>query len=477
MTLFNDALGLGYEEEIVVKTLAAEKSDSAVQGGQDPQTVPDGDTGSVEVDPKELEITYYSDSQTFSSINFKVHTIMSAGHHLECPNKEVLDWYNDFLSNIGRIGQGQTWRKILRMTFRNQFVFGNQYIEDVLNKTRTKIVDLISTDPKTIDYARNGKNDVVFDEMGRPVGYTQIVPSDSFDDKDTEGDKAPKEVSLKNNQIFLLPERIAHFKLYELSDNLTAIGMIQPGYKSTIRQKNIEEANANSVFQRGQYPIIDYVGSPERFPTPKMIKNATTKLAQMQHNRYFAFPYWHRIEPVEVKQSDIVDNTIKILREDKAASLGTPLAFSMGSGEAINRSTLTTQQKFLEFSLIDVVENTIETIRDKIFRRISKLEGFSDKEGNLIIPNIVWGEIGAENLDTKAKRLNEYVKSGVLNTIDVRKYAIQSEKLDAPIISEVTIIKTNNDNSKKKNMSRKELSKTKSSNFSYKDVEKILEVL
>lgn len=478
MTLFGDALGLGYKEEVMIKNLAAEKSDNAISGGQSPVTVPDGDTGPVVVDPQELETTWSSDSQTFSSINFKVHTIMSAGYHLECPDKKVLDWYNDFLSKIGRIGQKQTFRKIMRMTFKNQFVYGQQFIEDVFNKTQKNIVDLISTDPKKMDYARNEKGDVVFDDMGRPVGYTQTVPRDNgFGDVKKGGDKAPNNVNLKEDQIFVLPKRIAHFKLYELSDNLGAVGMIQPGYQSTIRQKNIEEANANSVFQRGQYPIIDYVGSPERFPTPKMIKSATTKLAQMQHNRYFALPYWHRVEALEVKQSNIVDQTIKILREDKAASLGMPQAFSMGAGEATNRSTLNTQEKFMEFSLIDVVETTIETFRDQVFRRISELEDFKDNKGNLIIPNIVWGEIGAENLDTKAKRLTEYVKTGVLNAKDVRKYAIESEKLDAPIISEVIDTEPKPDNSKKKNLSRKQLSGIKKSNYSYRDVEKILEVL
>lgn len=436
MTLFSDIIGIESADDMVTKTLAPSKSKGkkiAEVDDASPTSVPSGDTV-VQADYAELEVAYMTDSQIFNSINLKVHTIISAGWALRTqndPDKKVEKWYIKFLESVGWIGENSTWEEINEMIFQNMMIYGNAYIETVYNKSETKIVDLLILDPKRMDYARNSQNKVVFDKQGKPVGYVQTLPYSV--DTSGKGDKAPSSVNLESNQIFLLPKRIAHFKLYTLGDRLTAIGLIQPAYTSTVRQQAIEEANANSVYQRGQYPIIDYVGTPERFPTPKMIKNAIDKLSEMRHNRYFAFPYWHKIEALDVKQSDIIEQTIKSLRENKAASLGIPMAFSMGIGEATNRATLNNQQKFLEFSLRDLIKKTVSTIRKQIFTRISKLEKFKDSEGNLIVPDILWGDIGAENLDDKSKRLTEYVKFGVLSPEIVRPYAIQSEELDEEI--------------------------------------------
>lgn len=433
MTLFGDIIGMKEaNDEIVTRTLAPGRGRkiAEVEESANPKSVPSGET-EVVVDYSDLEDAFTTDSQIFNSINLKVHTIISAGWTLrtqEDADKKVEDWYNKFLMSVGWIGEESTWEEILEMIFQNMMIYGNAYVETVYNKKQTKIVDLILLDPKRINYARNAENKVVFNAKGKPMGYVQTLPNGA--DLTGKGDETPESVDLKSNQIFLLPKRIAHFKLYTLGDRLTAIGLIQTAYRSTVRQQAVEEANANSVYQRGQYPIIDYVGTPDRYPTPKMIKNATTTLSKMRHNRYFAFPYWHKIEALDVKQSDIVEQTIKALRENKAASLGIPMAFSMGIGEATNRATLNNQQKFLEFSLRDLIKKTVSTIRRQIFTKISILEGFMDKEGKPIVPTLIWGDIGAENLDAKSVRLNSYVKNGILPPEMVTPYAIQSEDLD-----------------------------------------------
>ena len=376
------------------------------------------------VDLEELESAYIYDPLVFNSINKSVQTIMAARYEWRAKSKEVKDFFINFFDNIGRVGDNMTFDEMLAITFQNQMMYGKHYNEIVYNKKMTKIGDLYALDPKQINYARDSSQRVVLDRFGRPVGYTQTLPYGV--DITRKGDPVPETVSLKGQQIFLLPARIAHFKMFTYGDRLHSIGLIEPAYKSIVRRQKIEEAQANSIYARGTYPVIDYVGDIDHQPTPDMIKKATLKLSQMQHKRYFAVPYWHKVTALEVRQSEVVDNTMKYLRENASASLGMPLPFALGSGEATNRATLNNQQKFLEHSLRDTVERTLSSWRSQVFKRISDLEGFDE------VPEIVWGDISAEDKEEKAKRLTAYANNrvGILTPGDVRNYAIKSEGLD-----------------------------------------------
>uniref|UniRef100_A0A6M3ISY5 Putative portal protein n=1 Tax=viral metagenome TaxID=1070528 RepID=A0A6M3ISY5_9ZZZZ len=386
-----------------------------------PSTVSSSD--SVErVSADELENCYIFDPIVFNSINKIVQTIMSAGYEIKCENESVTKYFKEFLNNVGLVGEETTWEEMLSIIYQNQLIYGRHYIELVYNPAMTRVVDLVTLDPKTMDYARDGANKVVLDFYQRPIGYTQQLPLGI--DIDGKGDPVPNTVTLKTQQIFLLPERIAHFKLYTYGNRYDGLGIIEPAYKSIVRRQNIEEAQANSIYARGTYPVIASVGDESHHPTPEMMDNAANKLAEMKHNRYFAFPYWYKINTLEVKQSEVVDNTMKYLRENSSASLGVPIAFAVGSGEATNRATLNNQQKFLEYTLNDISKRTIATIRKQIFMRICNTKKFED------IPQIIWGDIGTDNKDDKAIRLNNYVKNGILTPEEVKNYVIRAEELE-----------------------------------------------
>jgi len=308
--------------------------------------------------------------------------------------------------------------------FTKSQVYGDNYIERIYNKSKTKIVDLLSLNSERMDYARDYRGNVLLNLKGNPVGYTQTLPASV--DTTGKGDALPPDIRIIENMIFLRSERIAHFQLYPFGDGFESFGTIEPAHDDIIYKKNIEKANANMIVQRGLNPIIDYVGSAERFPTPKMIDHATTKLSQMNYKRYFAFPYWHNVKALEFKSSEVVNDTLKNFRENISASLGIPLALGTGVGEATNRSTLVTQQKFLELTLTDFVKRTISFFTRRIFRPISALEGFKS------VPYLVWGDLGAENKDAKAKRLVDYANSkvGILPPEFVLKYVLKSEDLE-----------------------------------------------
>jgi len=374
------------------------------------------------VSKEELDNCYRFSPLVFNSINKQAQIIMAAGYEIRA-NKRIAKFYTDFLDSIGDIGDETTEDEIFFMIFLNAMKFGEHFIEIVYNKKMTKIIDLMNLDPKKTDYARDMMKKVVVDIYGKPVGYVYSLPLGTS----SEGDPVPEKVSKEPNQIFLLPKRIAHFQLFKFGSGLESVGQIEPAYKSIIRKHKIQEAQANSIYARGMAPIIDKVGNIDHYPTVDMINKSTENLAKMQHNRYFAVPYWHDIQPLEIRTPDVIDTTIKELKEDILASLGgMPIALATGSGEATNRSTLVSQQKFLEYSLRDMVRKVVNTFRKQIFKRIAELEGFSE------VPEIVWGDIDVESKDMKAQRLAAYANNrvGILLPEDVRAYAIKSEQLD-----------------------------------------------
>ena len=440
MTMFARLIGVEKTVNLAVAAPAEAASASVLSSGFD------GDR----VKSEELEFSYLFDPIVFNSVNKSVQTIMAPGYKVKAGNEKERKKTEAFLNNIGNVGGDTTIEELFGLTFQNQMVFGRHYTEMLFNEKMTKMVDLITLNPRQMDYARDSSNHILLDNFGNPVGYTQEVPYGV--DTTGKGDHPPEDVSLGTNKIFLLPERIAHFKLYTFGAGYESIGIVEPAYKSIVRRQKIEEAQTNSIYARGTYPIIDKVGSPEVFPTPKMLQESVDKLAKIQHNRYFAVPYWHDIKPLEVKQSEIVDNTIKMLRENLSASLGMPLAFSTGSGEATNRATLTNQQKFMEYSLNDVVKRTLSYFKKHILKKFAELEKFSQ------VPEIVWGDIGAEDKSEKANRLAKYTHKAVriLSPEDVRAFARDSEGLD--LFPKVKI-KDEKEDDKKENQVKKILSK------------------
>lgn len=405
------------------------------------------------VSGEELEGCYMFDTWVFNSINKQAQAIMAAGYVISSPTKKIRKIYTDFLDNISEVGDDTTQEELFFMIFTNLMKFGKHFIEIIYDNGGNPY-DLKTLDPKRVDYARDNMKRIVVDIYGRPVGYIYKLPYGLS--SEGKGDTPPERVERQGNKIFLLPKRVAHFKLFEFGDGLESIGYIEPAHKSIIRKHKIQEAQANTIYARGMAPIIDYVGTADHYPTSDTIDKSAERLSQIQHNRYFAVPYWHNIKPLEINTPPVVDTTIQGLNENILASLGgMPLALATGKGEATNRSTLFSQQKFLEYSLRHMVGKVVSAFRKQIFKKIAKAEGHTE------IPEIVWGDIDVESKDSKASRLVNYVKKvGILDPEDVRPYALKSEQLD---------IYQEGKNKKKKPIDK--------SSFTYDQIDKILTLI
>lgn len=372
----------------------------------------------------ELERAYIYDPVVFNAVNKIVQTIMSAGYEIRCEDEEVKKWFENFLNNVGFVGGETTWEEILTKIYQDLCIFGNAWLELIYNKAGDKIVDLDIIDAKTMDYAKDSLGRIVLDKNGAPVGYVQKLPYGV--DARGRGDKIPPGVSCANNEIFLLPKRICHFKLYTVGDRFYGLGLIEPTYKSIVRKMNIEEAQANSIWAQGFAPRIVYCGDKEHPPTPSAMNAIVEGLKELSYKQNLAIPYYNRIELLEPKRIEEARGVIEYYRELVIAGLGIPKPFATGGGEETNRATLSNQQRMFELTLTDIVNRTCSTIRKYIFRRICELENFK------AVPRIVWNKIGEAELNDKASRLGIYLKYGCLDPKDekLREYIKRSENLE-----------------------------------------------
>ena len=245
------------------------------QASPSPQTLPYGIKSTDRVKREELETDYRFDPQTFNIINKQLQLILHAGFRIKTKTSRWQKWYDDFFENIGFVGDDTTKEELVEYIIQDMLMYGNSFVELVYDSKDKKIVDLKMIPEKKMDYAKNSNKEVAVDKYGKPIGYVMNLPY-GYSGRGL-GDEVPQEyrtkVSIDSNQIFLLPKRIAHFKLHTYGDRFYGIGLIEPAHKSTYRKMKIEDARANEVYTRGSNTLIATVGNTDHEPTDQEISD------------------------------------------------------------------------------------------------------------------------------------------------------------------------------------------------------------
>lgn len=342
----------------------------------------------------ELELAYKTDSLNFGAINKSSQMIMAGGFKEFTHTKSgVVKKYKEFFENIGYIGNDITFDELLQSIFRDQMIFGNAFVEIIFNDTEDNIVDLAIIDPKKIDYAKTSDGKIVLDKNGKPIGYIIKFGNGTY----AEGDPLPvryeRHIQIEANSIFVLSKRICHFKLYTVGDRFYGEGLLESSYKSVLYKKNIEKGQANSIYLKGFSPLIGYVGNERRMATPQDMKSVLEKIKDIDSTKIGVFPDWVKIEPLDMTSTDLAQSALKDMRTDQMASLSAPQALISGSGEETNRATLSDQRTLWEFTLKDIIKETMSYFKKYILKPINEYNNFGG------VPDIQWGELRAENID------------------------------------------------------------------------------
>jgi len=349
------------------------------------------------VDRTDLEAAYNLDPVYFNGINKLVQLIMSAGYELEMPNATVGNFFNDFLDNIGREGNAVRWYDLLTNIFRYEFIYGPVFVELIYGKRKKKkMVDLDLLDSKRMDYAKTPTEKIALDKYGNPLGYVQKVPWSHVFMRAKNLPKPPEEVSLKPEETFFPPERIAHFGLYTMGDRFYPIGLIEPSYTIGVWKRNLETAyfeTAKEFFGS----LIWQIGDAKHEATPEQIRNIKLKAKDMKYGRHYFVPEYYKPTLIQLEHPDRLKQILEYCIDQQAASLGIPKPFITGAGEATNRATLNIQYEMFQLSIKDSIERTCRNIEFNIFKRIAETNGFKK------YPKIKWKGMSIEGEEFKAK--------------------------------------------------------------------------
>lgn len=385
------------------------------------------------VDPVELELTWQHDGVVFNGINKIVQSIMSAPHKLTAEDPKVLAYFENFVEGLGNSGSDITWNELLAQIFEHECIFGWAFIENVYNKQGNRIVDWDIIDPKKMDYAKDRMGNIVLDEFGKPVGFFEKLAYGTYHSPDDRGfwdvnrEGIPKNVDYPAGfkAIFLKPDQVAIIKLFCVGDGFYPTGIIEPIYKTTLRKMNIEDSLANAIYRHG-FPIMwAQLGDINHEPTPQHIESMLDKLKNISTKQEIATPYFYDIKILESKKFDKLAASLDYYINQQVAGLGIPKPFATGGGEATNRATLGNQASLFQLTLTDIIRRTIAAIEKYMFKPVAELEGFRE------VPKLLWEAPGIDQQEKKAKRILEWVKSGILKPdLKIIEFIKQMEDLE-----------------------------------------------
>lgn len=257
---------------VISDVFLAETPEIAVSDTGEHETKKIG-TNQGRIPAEELELTYINNPVVFNAVNKIVQVIMASPHEIVAEDPKVKAYFENFTRSLGTHGSNTTWESLLTDIFKFQCVYGKSFVENIFNKRHNRIVDWDIIDTKTMDYAKNVNRKVVLDRSQNPVGYFQTLPlqySPDLMQQQTDVMLPPTVVRPSGQySIFLKPSQVAQIKLYSIGSGLYPIGIVEPVYRDSLRQMNMETAMANSSYRNG-FPIMwAQLGDMNHEPTPQ----------------------------------------------------------------------------------------------------------------------------------------------------------------------------------------------------------------
>lgn len=378
-----------------------------------------------------LEALYRQDPIVFNTLNKVTQIALNAGHGLYCKNpsnpqaNEAIDKIQGFIDNVGYYTGELNWRDLLEKSFKSGFVFGGTYWEQIYDKKTWEVIDVGYIDPKVIDFARDNDGNVITDKYKNPVGYFIIYQSYAFSNLQ-DVVTPPIEVSrpVGGKSIYIPADRIMYSPINLVGDCFEGTGLIEPIYNVSLSKRDSEAGFANAAHRLGNPLLYSKVGDQVHEPSEGMLADTVTKLEDVTSRNVFALPYYATIEVVESKQTQWLRSFLDYWIDMQVAGMGLPAAFSTGSGEAVNRSILERQEYITKLTIKNHLYTLSNNIERFVFDQITKFYGLPSV-------GIRWGEIVLEELDSKASRLANYAKAGLLHpTLDVENNIRAVENLN-----------------------------------------------
>jgi hypothetical protein len=355
----------------------------------------------LRIDPYELERCYYMNPIVFNAVNAYGAIFLSSDYEVVGASDDEIEFTKKFLDD-------NDWRSLLLEIVMQQCIFGKAWIELISGDKSKKLMALNAVDPKSMDFRRDSFARIIYDKHGMPDSYFQYL---SFMDAP---DQVPGETFQQNpygrtgRGIEIESSKMAVFPLYISSGQASGIGLIEPIYDVVKDSNTFRKGLAQSISRHG-FPIsVTYVGDEKHQPTTEEIDNVYQQIKNINERNELVMPYYYKTDILESKKSVQLSSHLSYYDDLIIAGMGVPMAYVMGAGEGLNKSTLDKQNLMFTRRIKMMQYNISEVTRATIFRRLASENGFDS------VPKLIWEEVSLDDVESKAERLYNYIRYGVL---------------------------------------------------------------
>ena len=402
-------------------SFAVERKDEDVRGSPkvSPTAESDGPDSRARVSRKQIETLYITDPQTLNTIDLYATIPIQAGYKIEAVNKGSQRQYDEFFASVGKYGLVSGLKQLLTRFLTDTPLYGYAYAERVFGVDeydKVRMVDIKPVDAKLMDYARDTDGIIVVDENQKPVGYTMRVGHNIR----VRGDPVPPRVNVDMDKVFIMEERIACIQFKQYGNGFESIGVVESAAIDIERKQKIKTAIANTIHNNSSYQVYAIVGDAQRTASPKVQKDTLTALQNLTTNRFGVFQYPTQLETLKVEHSPQADEFLRFLRSEQSTAGGIALGIAVGSGEAVNRQTMSEQQIILDMKFDGWMERFCEQFNKKILDYIYQYNEYGSKA------ELKWNDICLDDKIQKADMMIKAVQSGILAPEEARKYMLVS---------------------------------------------------
>ena len=383
------------------------RSAGVTSGGGSPLTTYEG-WPKARVAGSELEQIYRSDAIAFSIVNRFTNAITAPGYSLQCKDPEQEHRWNEWMMEV-------RFKRNIQRAVRNAWIYGNGYIELVMNRAQNNIVKLSNVYPPTMDFQKDKDGRIILElETKEPVGFTQTIVTKTG----KKGINIPR-------------ENIAHLKIVELGEGHGGISPFEPLYKAEIIHLNIDEAMGESAFRQA-FPIyVAYVGNQDHDPTLQELDETHKEILKVGQKSVFTLPWYTRLERIESPNTDAVARYADYFLDVITAGTGFPRALLIPTPRvtyaALERQGIEYEKQVKEFQ-----EFLEEQIEDQVFRRMVAINPeFTE------IPLFKFKDVSPSMQLSKSRRLATLARAGLL-VWDKKLEAWLRQLEDLPPIDEET---------------------------------------
>jgi len=341
-------------------------------------------------DFESLELCYLREPIMFAGINIYTRCISETRPTITSDDRRTQEAIDEILSET-------SWTETFYdFAPRHLGIYGNCFIEKILNKQKTRIVDFCVIDPKTMDFLRDNLNEVIFDDYGRPRGWVQEIVG------------KPK--------VEFTRETMIHLTINQVNRGTMGIGFIEPVYDDITLKENIEQAKAQAAFRKG-FPLPMITFGTDQYPPNAKMKERADRLGMEladEKTTWVSLPHYFKVDAFQAddrRGRDAITQELLYSTNLQAAVLGIPTALLLMTGEHEQRATLEPLIEFFEYNLKGIQQSLrIEEIMNDVLRK-NRLPGRC---------KVKWKELSEKSAKEAVMRIMRLGKVGLLDTADAK---------------------------------------------------------